>query len=406
MKTTHIILGIIGTLYFTSSCGKEFCKPFPQIRKESLDIIWRVPIVPDTNHNFTISMNPCLHDKYVIFGSQYSINDVNAPIMFMDTASGKILHYWNDYTDGSDAFSGEQTAHEGNFLLLRSSPVIECINLNNQSKHWASWGFHGIPKIYSHQGYAYATVSFNNNRSNVIMRTPVNQESWDTVYSFTQTDKYHPGFDSFGFGQLPNGDEVIVWKNRNWGANGYPTDVFAFNLSADTLMWRNQDLELNSRVNPLQVESNRVIGNVRSTLFAIDLETGGMLWTKNLGKALGPNAEFNSLEAIYIGETSIVVKGTGDKLVGVLKKSGDINWVQENSGGVLDDRFTYFEGKLFFPATGLRIVDAQTGEALISESLSQEIEDIESKIIIDPDRRCMYFHNGREAFCVRIPKGI
>lgn len=399
-----LILIALGSLMACNKKDSQSVNRPTQI--ENLDIIWRVPLVPDPNYYYTISMNPILFEDVVVFNTVHNMHGAQAPVLFMDTANGAIKETWDDYFDGNAYYYGEMAITDEFHLFLGSQWSVDCINLKTRETQWHGPVGPNTPYIYQNKGFLYRAVQFNRERSSAIMRTPVDRMAWDTVYSFTKTDKFRPSFDSFGFGQLPSGDEVIVWKNRNWGANGYPTDVFAYNLTADTLMWRNQDLELNSRVNPLQVVDNRVIGNVQSTVFAIDLETGAMLWTKNLGKALGPNAEFSSLEAIYVGETSVVVKGTGPKLVGVLKKSGDINWVQENNGANLENRFTYFEGKLFFPAEGLRIVDAQTGEALISEHLSREIEDIKSKIVIDPSRRCMYFHNAREAFCVRIPKGI
>ena len=109
---------------------------------------------------------------------------------------------------------------------------------------------------------------------------------------------------------------------------------------------------------------------------------------------------------MHIGPDHVLVKGQSDELAALRKQDGGLVWKREDNGFGMEDRFTYFEGKLFFPSEGLRIVDAQNGGALISQTLSEEIDKIESRIIVDGQRRVMYFHTGREAFCVRIPRGI
>ena len=76
------------------SCSKESNKLLPPAPiAESLEIVWRRPIVPDPALNYTISMNPVLHGAYVVFGTEYVLDGVVAPVLFMDTATGdkKIL---------------------------------------------------------------------------------------------------------------------------------------------------------------------------------------------------------------------------------------------------------------------------------------------------------------------------
>lgn len=404
MKLKNLISFIC--LFTATACSKHSTPGTVIKSPERLDILWRTPIVPNLNTDNSISINPVLHKNHVVFNTTYTFNGLTAPVLFLDTANGTIDKTWSDYYNGPDLYTGEKGISDGTYLFLGSQWSIECINLETQQTQWHGPIGPNTPYIYLNKGFLYRAVQFNNERSSVILRTPVNQMAWDTVYSFTKTDKYLPGFDSFGFGQLPNGDDVIVWKNRNWGADGFPTDIFAYNITADTLMWRNRDLELNSRVNPLQVVENRVYGNVKASIFSMDLETGELLWLRNVRKSITNTLPIPSLEAIYVGETSIVVKGSSDELVGLVKRTGDINWVQDDSGNDLNSRFTYFEGKLFYACSGLRIVDAQNGDPLISQALSEEIDNIQSNIVIDPDRRVMYFHNGNEAFCVRIPPGI
>ena len=391
------------------SCSKESNKLLPPAPiVESLEIVWRRPIVPDPALNYTISMNPVLHGAYVVFGTEYVLDGVVAPVLFMDTATGEVRKYWNDYSNGPDAFDSEGTLKEGRYLLLRKSSSIDCIDLESVQTQWQSNAVSGLPNLYAKDGFIYATADYNNGRSNAIMRTPVDQLAWDTVYAFTKTDRYMPDFIAFGFGTLANGDQVIVWKNRNWGSGyGWITDIFAFNLTADSLMWRNRDLDINSGIIPLKIDEGVVYGLVRNRAFAMELATGSLLWDQNVNQLVGPTLSMEFFNGdLHIGPDHVVIMGQSDELAALRKQDGGLVWKREDNGFGMEDRFTYFEGKLFFPSEGLRIVDAQNGGALISQTLSEEIDKIESRIIVDGQRRVMYFHTGREAFCVRIPRGI
>lgn len=376
---------------------------------EKLEILWRTPIVPDVDHNYSISMNPVLHEGMIVFNSEFAIDGHQAPVLFLDTSDGRIQNYWSDYIDGNALYSGETSASEDDFLFLSTHNSIDCVNLRTAKTQWrGKYGNNG-PHIYTSEGYIYRAIEYDGTAPTkaAILRSPVQSQNWDTVYSFTKTDKYNPSFDSFGFGNLENGDKVIVWKNRNWGAAGSLTDIFAFNLSADTLLWRNRALDINSGVIPLQINNGVVYGLVRHRAFAIDLQAGTLLWDKNLNQMAKPSLPLEFVDGdLHIEQNKILVKDQSDELIAINRNNGNLEWVRQNHGSGMNARFTYFESKLFFPSDGLRIVDATNGEPLISETLSEEIDDIKSKIVIDPNRRVMYFHNGREAFCVKIPAHI
>jgi hypothetical protein len=112
------------------------------------------------------------------------------------------------------------------------------------------------------------------------MRTAVSSLAWDTVYSFTATDDYKPSFTGYGSGTLANGDEVVVWKSWSTKINTTEerADVFAYNLTADSLMWRVSGFMEGAMTVPLQVQDGVVYGTLEHSAIAIDLATGNMLW--------------------------------------------------------------------------------------------------------------------------------
>lgn len=389
------------------TCCKEPARPAPQpTSMEKLNILWRTSIVPNIDRDYSISMNPVLYNNFIVFNSEYTINEQEAPVLFLDTANGEILNYWSDYEDGHALYSGETSASEKGYLFLSTHTSIDCLNLETGQTQWQGVYGNNGPHIYTSEGYVYRAIEFNGGSPTeaAILRSPVQTEVWDTIYSFIKTDKYSPSFDSFGFGNLENGDEVIVWKNRNWGAAGFLTDIFAYNLTADTLMWRNREMDASSSIVPLRIANGIIYGEANENVFALSLAGGELLWRKNINSHILLN--YSNVQDIYVSANQLLIFTDSEYILSLNPMLGDIQWVKGGNGGGLRDRVSYFEGKLFFPSGGLRIVDVTNAEPLISETLSEEIDDIKSKIVIDPDRRVMYFHNGREAFCVKIPTNL
>jgi outer membrane protein assembly factor BamB len=234
-------------------------------------------------------------------------------------------------------------------------------------------------------------------------------ENWETVYSFTSSDRFVPAFSSMGFGQNNNGDKILVWKNRSYTTgNKDRTDIFAYNLDADSLLWRNTDFEIFGGILPLQVENNRVYGIVKRTVFCLDLSTGDSIWTNDF-KGIVDNPILSTFDqgAMYLSSQHIIIKGRSSYLVMLEKSNGKLFKVDNDLPDGINDRFTYFEGKLFLASSKLTIVDVQSGEILNDPNIMSDLfRMIESKIAIDPDRRVMYFHNGRVLFCVKIPDNL
>jgi len=397
-------------LSLNSGCKKKPTgNPVTAETSPELKVIWRTSIVPDPSRNITISMNPVLYDELVIFGTELTMNEMNAPILFMDTATGEIKDYWTDYLGEPAAYYGEKSLAFDKYLFLSSLTTVNCINLETRETQWQSNIKFNFPGIYANEDYLYRGISYKNEDEAALLRTPVSQINWDTVYAFSRTDRRRPNFDAAGFGQLANGDEVVAWKNRSYvPGNGSMdrTDIFSYNLSADTLMWRNTDINFNSGPVPLKVEDQRVYGLVENHAFCIDLLTGDTLWFKDIRKIVKPTFDFGFFNGdLFIHEDAVLIKGDSDELISLNKVTGETKFVRQDIAIGFGDRFTYFEGKLFFSAGELVIIDALTGD-LLNKKQANQINDIQSRIVIDPNRRVMYFHNGREAFCVKIPPNL
>lgn len=393
-------------------CATKEAKLPPEPKApEELEIIWRTPIVPNPATDYTISLNPVLYDSLVIFGTDHQLNGINAPVLFLDTATGEIIDTWSDYLVPGYYYNDDHTCSSDNYLILSSLSTIDCVNLATRQTQWQTFVPTSTPGIYAHNKSIYRGISYQNEDRAAILRTPYNNLSWDTVFSFHRTDRFLPGFDAMGFGELANGDEVIVWKNRGFvSGNGtmMRTDIFAFNLTADSLLWRNQELIYDSGDIPLKISDGKVYGLVEYRAFCINLESGAKEWVRDIREFNPSSVSMNFYTGdLYIYQDGLILAGDSDELICLNKKTGGLRFIKQDvCKGDFQDRFTYFEGKLFFASGGLQVVDAFTGELSSNEAFANAFPNLRSKIVIDPNRRVMYFHNSREAFCVKIPNNL
>jgi hypothetical protein len=392
------------------ACKKQVPASINRVNPQQLEVLWSTPIIQDETYESSYSMNPVLYSNKVIFSNEHTLDGYNAPLLFLDTATGEIKDIWNDYSHENPAFINESVARENEYLILGGHVSVNCLNLITREAQWRGPIGDNTPFLYIKNGFVYRGVDYNFgssfNNSSAVLRTPVESRSWDTVYAFDQTDGFRPGFDSMGFGRTAEGDEVVVWKNRSFRSNINRTDIFAYNLSADSLLWRNTDLNMGSGIVPLQVSDGLVLGLVYDHAFAMDLATGDLVWKQDFLEInpMYPLGFFNG--DFHIEDQRMILMGGSEELVNLNKNNGKVNWVRRGFKGSFVDRFTYFEDKLFFTSGRLNIVDINTGEQLLTQEYPAGIKNIISRIVIDTTRRVMYMHNGRKAYCIKIPNDL
>ncbi len=400
LKTLILVCPFI---LLTISCGKS--QEIPNSPSDNfLKVIWETPI---TDLGFTTAMSPILFNEYVVTSTSDTFQGHHNPILFLDSSTGQVEHLFSNYQRNPVPYYEEKVCAFEQYLLLRDRKSIQCLNMESKQLQWYSDLKDSGPWIYAHQGYVYTSIDYNNYESAAIIRSPVSSENWDTVFAFTINDDYLTDFGAIGFGEAGNGDQIMVWKNRSWKSTSPRTDIFAYNLSADTLMWRNTDLEVNSGIIPLKIKDDKVFGLVNSHAFAMDLQNGRTLWLKNLRELFTPTLDISFFSGdFYLEDDLMIIKGDSDELVTLYAASGLQKSILQDYGYNFSGRFSYFEGKLFFGSDGLRIINAYTGENLINERQREQFGNIKEAIEIDPLRRVMYFNDGRFNYCVKIPEGI
>ena len=404
---TALIIG----LTMNVGCAPEISNRDSQ-KGTNLRIIWRKPISQEPRIG-SLSMNPILFDRYVIINSEYDYDGHSSPVLFLDTATGEVLDYWSDYSSGPYIYMNRAAVQDGQYLFLGGQRSVDCINLRTKTTQWQSSVEPNSPYLYTHDGYLYRGIEFDgenpHNNSAALIRTPVSHRDWEYVYSFTKTDNRTPSFTGITGATTNSGDQVVLWKNRGYvPSNGQlnRTDIFAYNLTQDSLMWRNMDFQEGSGIAPMKVEDDIVYGTTHYSLFAIDLKSGETLWQTSLEDQPTHTPFSLAHSDFHLNESTIILKGSSREVFGIDKVTGEIEWIIEGNSGGVGNWFTNFDGKLFFGDEVLEIADAQTGYSLLDPRRAREIDLIISCVTVDPHRRVLYVVTYDEILCVKIPDDL
>ncbi len=408
---TYIFVSIF--LFMHVSCEKKTEEPGPidpnPPQNNQLEVVWRQNLLPTGQES--ASMSPVLWENRVLYTAYGDYNGQQTPLLFLDTATGETKKVMN--LGGSPTFfNWEKQQQKGHLLFLNQRDHIDCINLNTQSILWQqSFVKDGSSQCYIIDNYVYRTVRFNGSLPNLsasVMRSPLYQSNWETIYTFTSDNNYSVGFDCVAGTHLSNGDNLILFKSGHWNFDESRgrMDLFCYNMSADSLYWRIKGIEgIDGGVIPIQVEDSIVYCPGGREFFAVNLYTGKKIWAFDYGSR-SPGDHFGHGD-FYINGNRILIKPSGDHLAVLNRFTGDEIHYLDNMGFTMQGRFTHFEGKLFYIADAdLIIIDDYSGERLLPEDRQNHLGKLTENAIIDPVRRVMYLCNYHEALCVKLPDDL
>jgi glucose dehydrogenase len=169
-------------------------------------------------------------------------------------------------------------------------------------------------------------------------------------------------------------------------------------------MWRNTDFNVPANVLPLKVVNGVVYGLIHASAIAIDLVSGITLWEQDFsGQNTSLPNQFYGQSDFYIQSSYVYVKGPSDEFF-ILRKNNGTVWKIVQDIPSIDDKYTYFEGKLWGAGDGISAIDLSTGEDLLKDYQQIHDDSWRSSITIDPLRRVMYCHDGVYAYCIKIPE--
>jgi outer membrane protein assembly factor BamB len=181
--------------------------------------------------------------------------------------------------------------------------------------------------------------------------------------------------------------------------------MYAYNLSADSLLWKTPLNQRNSNVALPLIEGDRVYFQASDRVYCFDLLTGKVRWSQDFGGGKG----FLTTNLLIIDDKLIC--GPHDiELIAVNKLTGQPIWWNYSSGGSRN-YMVHHKGRIYFTAMGsakLHCVDAQTGKSIFAERPPTAIDDdrasyFGSEIVIDPKTGLLYTHDRFHALCLKLP---
>jgi hypothetical protein len=355
-----------------------------------------------------LEIGPILYGDELIFYSNDRTNGVERPLFFLDTINGSVKRTWSNAT-GID-FRKEDAAQTGNYLVFGDLSSVTCWDLQSNALTWSNNQLAGTG-IYEHNGYVYRGTYFKSsgtsNNAAAMLRSPVETNQWDTVYSLKPTENYSFRFFGCGFSNLPNGDEIVVWKSRSWtGWDTVYAQIFAYNLTADTLLWSSDVFfDEETTKGTLKVVDGVVYGLLERSVVAINLYSGKTIWAKKLWY----DTNFNyRVDHFYIQDGYVLISYAYNDyttLVYLNKSDGQISRMAQGLPQI-SQPYVYFEGKLFGTGDRISCVDIASGKDLLANSIQNNVAEHfwpTSRITIDPIRRVFYCHDGVYAYCIKIP---
>lgn len=420
---TILILSLVGF----SGCCKDPIPPNPPCAEpcdtamvSNLEIVWQVPLRPDTSEG--ASRFPIVDGDQIIFSHQFASG--GEQFYALDALTGQQRWHWSDNKTGSIT-SQQYGLHSTGTHLIASMGSSYFIDRGTGNTNWWIYidGLYcasvqsTIIGNYFYQNLgicqaAYDTVA-------LVRRTPLNVEmTWDTLFITrpAQNDGYYSNFQPAALWIHPSGDSILIMKNRMITAF-FPlidrADLWAWNLSADTLLWRVEDFSKtgHTRIGPPTIYQDRAyLYSGGSEIHCYDLNNGQAIWIQHIPQVSGG---FNTAQPL-IADGVLFVKSTDWNAYGLNPETGSIMWQRVGDVGTCESLLAYHDGKVYYTGFDLHpgelyALDIHTGKTVWAEPspAKKKYPDasfVYNGVAIDPVRKVLYTSDSYYAYCIKLPK--
>lgn len=395
-------------------------EPCDTIPSTKLQILWKVPLRSDSAE--CQSRMPVLLGQNVLFSDQF--NSGGEKFYCFDNETGQRIWEWTDNKTGSitNAHYGINTSNSHYIASMGSTYFID---RNTGSTDWwiyidglycASTRSTVIGEYYYQNlsicQAAYDTVS-------ILRRTPLDMlMTWDTIFVTrpAQNDEFYSDFEPPALWIHPSGDSILIMKNRMITAF-FPlinrVDLWAWNLSADSLLWRVEDFSKtgHTRIGPPTIYQDRAyLYSGGSEIHCYDLINGQAKWIQHIPQVSGG---FNTAQPL-IADGVLFVKSTDWNAYGLNPETGSIIWQRVGDVGTSESLLAYHDGKVYYTGFDLHpgelyALDIHTGKAVWAEPSPAKKKYPDASfayngVAIDPVRKVLYTSDYYYAYCIKLPK--
>lgn len=376
--------------------------------------IWQKPLLPDTA--LCICSNPIVYNGNVMAsGYRFSTNG-NSVFQMYNGADGSLIWTWeNDLANG-----GAQINHTpyasclvGNRLAFVTSANIMCINADNGTNIWSTNPIYAMEELYSFgntlfQTYISSPLDWD---SCSMMAADINSSSssWDTTFTMHKKDGYMPSIPPASFEIGLNGDTIMYYQNRqyNFDAIDGRIDMYAFNLSADSIIWESTDIELdgNSAIYSPLIDGDYLYFKGSRNVFCFNKNTGEQVWKRGFA-TMEEDLLYSNL---LIVDDKLIVKTSGRSIYGLNLLTGSIMWENQEAGATPTE-IAALNNIIYYGSGGdgkLHAVSAETGEQLWAflppnRALVGNNASFYYAVAIDPVNYRLYVPDGFFLICYQL----
>ena len=309
--------------------------------------------------------DPILYKDVAIYGwNPYRLDaPYDMPIEARDKNTGVVKWVWKDYITDVEAGSGigaNVPQHVfGNVLVFALSTALYAIDMDNGQTLWKQ-------RLMMNGGYLRSLGSTFFNTVHDLDRTAyhiVKGDTWtgalDTIFSYEKNSDYWPTV----FVPFPYindvGDTILVFSVIAYHPVTPLSDIYFYNMSADTLAMKYDSTDNAAGGNNVLVEDGKVFFGGRK-VSCYDANTYQKLWERDNPKGMGTIG--------FLLKGNMLFYGTEDldqDLFAVNAATGDKIW-RAKSGG-LCSWMSYHNDVIYYNSGGdgkMHCVEASTGRVL------------------------------------------
>lgn len=333
------------------SCHKDIIDNTFDILNSSNDIVWQIPILNDTSE--CISISPVVYEDGVISSGTKIFSTENSTIVYVDKQTGGKI--WNSNDIGFDCRINElytsSVNYDGIYVGLCSSSVV-AFQILNGNQLWSTDYSSGY-KLSNLNELIFHTVLSNSPPSNSssLLSTNINTGIWDSIFKVNIVDGYSPFLYNPGVLIDPNTDTILYFQNRQWNfstADG-KIDLYAYNMSADTILWMHSDIDAegNSNIRPPVVYNGKVYFEGLHTVYCYDAVSGELLWSKYFSGF----GEYLLASNMLVEDNKLIVKTDYESIYALDLETGHEMWSNAHAGATPSD-MVYYDGAVYYSSGG------------------------------------------------------
>ena len=289
------LLLILITSFLILSCNKEEppYRPEPVEPEPTFKMVWEKLMAPDSlQRGYT---DTYLYNDILVLNRDRTFQSSPDDIVYARNANtGEILWEWYELDQHYDHPGRVQRiATFENYYMCSYIDSYHCIDVNTGQTVWSNGPDPEVsrqPHYFAHGKNVYGTQRTRSNDDFSVYQINIKTGEKKSFYSSSvegelETHLYSPEeyVDN-------NGDTIIVFQDRKYdNSQDFHLDkewvqLLAFNLSADTLLWKIDTLETQSisSISVKPIVKDDMIYFAGKSLYGVHLETGEIKWTTEI----------------------------------------------------------------------------------------------------------------------------